>query len=139
MGLIFVDSGVWIDNLRDRSTPQTEIIRRPASARQRLAIGDLVLAEVLQGTRNEAHIARVSSFFADFRPIRVCDHRVAVEAARNYQALRALGITPRKTIDTLIATRCIVDRIPLLYSDRDFDPFVEHLGLVSALDASGVN
>jgi predicted nucleic acid-binding protein len=39
----------------------------------------------------------------------------------------------RKTIDTLIATRCIEDGLPLLYSDRDFDPFVEHLGLVSGL------
>jgi predicted nucleic acid-binding protein len=41
-------------------------------------------------------------------------------------------VTVRKTIDTLIATRCIVDGHALLYSDRDFDPFVEHLGLVSA-------
>ncbi len=40
----------------------------------------------------------------------------------------------RKTIDTLIATRCILDDIPLLYSDRDFRPFVEHLSLRSALD-----
>lgn len=50
-----------------------------------------------------------------------------------YQILRGRGITIRKTIDTLIATRCILDDIPLLYSDRDFDPFVAHLGLKSAL------
>jgi hypothetical protein len=29
----------------------------------------------------------------------------------------------------LIATRCILDGHELLHSDRDFDPFVEHLGL----------
>jgi predicted nucleic acid-binding protein len=52
-----------------------------------------------------------------------------VQAARNYRHLRSIGITIRKTIDTLIATRCILDRLPLLYSDRDFDPFVQHLGL----------
>ena len=40
-----------------------------------------------------------------------------------------MGITVRKTIDTLIATRCIMDGHELLHSDRDFDPFVEHLGL----------
>jgi len=39
----------------------------------------------------------------------------------------------RKTIDTLIATRCMEGRLALLYSDRDFDPFVEHLGLRSAM------
>ena len=59
---------------------------------------------------------------------------LAVHAARNYRTLRGRGITPRKTVDTLIATRCILDGIPLLYSDRDFQPFVEHLGLRSALD-----
>ena len=42
-------------------------------------------------------------------------------------------MTIRKTIDTLIATRCIREGLPLLYGDRDFDPFVAHLGLVSAL------
>jgi hypothetical protein len=57
---------------------------------------------------------------------------VAIEATCNYRLLRGRGITVRKTIDTLIPTRCIVDGMPLLYSDRDFDPFVAHLGLVSA-------
>jgi hypothetical protein len=39
----------------------------------------------------------------------------------------------RKIIDTIIATRCLMDKHALLFSDRDFDPFVEHLGLQSAL------
>ena len=56
-----------------------------------------------------------------------------MRAARNYRQLRAQGVTVRKTIDTLIATSCIEHGYALLYSDRDFDPFVEHLGLVSAL------
>jgi len=42
-------------------------------------------------------------------------------------------VTVRKTIDTLIATRCILDGHALLYSDRDFDPFVAHLGLTPVL------
>ena len=35
----------------------------------------------------------------------------------------------RKTIDTVIATRCIVDGYELLHADRDFDAFEAHLGL----------
>ncbi|WP_245558367.1 type II toxin-antitoxin system VapC family toxin [Caldimonas manganoxidans] len=58
---------------------------------------------------------------------------VALQAARNCRALRAQGVTIRKTMDTIIATRCIEDDLPLLYSDRDFDPFVEYLGLRSAM------
>jgi predicted nucleic acid-binding protein len=47
--------------------------------------------------------------------------------------LRLLGITVRKTIDILIATSCIEKGLALLYSDKDFDPLVEHLGLQSAM------
>ena len=32
----------------------------------------------------------------------------------------------------MIATRCIEDGLTLLHSDRDFDPFVKHLGLREA-------
>ncbi len=57
---------------------------------------------------------------------------IAFQAAKNFRKLRALGITIRKTIDTLIATSCVEKEFSLLYSDRDFDPFVHHLGLRSA-------
>jgi predicted nucleic acid-binding protein len=53
----------------------------------------------------------------------------AIQAARNFRALRKRGVTVRKTIDTVIATRCIESGHDLLHSDRDFDPFVDHLGL----------
>jgi predicted nucleic acid-binding protein len=60
----------------------------------------------------------------------VVDRReIAIQAARNSRALRKLGVTVRKTIDTVIATRCIESRYRLLHSDRDFDPFAQHLGL----------
>jgi predicted nucleic acid-binding protein len=54
---------------------------------------------------------------------------VAIQAANNFRTLRGLGVTVRKTIDTLIATRCIKDGYDLLHSDRDFDPFMKYLGL----------
>lgn len=66
--------------------------------------------------------------------------RVTDAAARNDRHLRSQGITIGKSIDTLIAKRCIIDRPPLLYSVRDFDPVIQHLGLRSAMDlATGVN
>ena len=56
-------------------------------------------------------------------------HMIAIEAARNHRRLRKLGITVRKTIDTLIATRCIVEGYQLPHNVKDFDVFEEHLGL----------
>ncbi len=101
--------------------------------REPVIAADLVVAEVLQGFPNDRIFRLVEARLALADPLVISDHRVAVQAARHYRHLRGLGITIRKTIDTLIATRCILDRLPLLYSDRDFDPFVQHLGLRSAL------
>ena len=132
--MILVDTSVWIDRFADRTTMQTIAAGRFIDAEQPLLVGDLILTEVLQGTRSPRHFAGVATQLACFDPLTIVDGRVAVEAARFYLRLRDIGVTVRKTIDTLIATRCILDDIPLLYADRDFDPFVRHLGLRSALD-----
>ncbi len=54
---------------------------------------------------------------------------LALQSAEHYRTLRRQGITIRKTIDCLIATFAIANEMPLLHSDRDFDPFEAHLGL----------
>jgi len=54
---------------------------------------------------------------------------IAIQAAKNFRALRRRGVTVRRTIDTVIATRCIESGYTLLHNDRDFDPFAKHLGL----------
>ena len=45
------------------------------------------------------------------------------------RTLRSRGVIIRKTIDTVIATWCIERGCFLLHADRDFEPFVKHLGL----------
>lgn len=98
-----------------------------------VATADLVIVEVLQGIDKNRDFDRVFRLFKQLDLIIISDEVIAIEAARNFRRLRSLGITVRKTIDNLIATRCIQDGHTLLYSDRDFDPFVEHLGLEAVL------
>jgi predicted nucleic acid-binding protein len=131
--MILVDSSVLIDVLTGRTTLYTVALDR-LWANEVIAVGDLMLAEVLQGCRSERTFQQARNDLMELERIVISDHAVATQAARYYRHLRTLGITVRKTIDTLIATRCILDDIPLLYSDRDFEPFVEHFGLKSALD-----
>ena len=126
--MIFVDSSVWIDYLRDADSAAVRKLDSLIGG-ELLATGDLVLAEVLQGTDGERVFQQALMTLRTTQIIRVADEIAAVQAARNYRYLRNRGITVRKTIDTLIATRCILDGHELLHSDRDFDPFVEHLGL----------
>ena len=70
--------------------------------------------------------------FDTFTCLDLRGYELALKASENYRVLRSKGITIRKTIDTLIATRCIEDGLTLLHSDRDFAPFAEHLGLREA-------
>ncbi len=135
--MILVDSGVWIDYFGGTPSRQADWLDRNL-LRERFALGDLILTEVLQGCRSDRQFNELHAVLTDFEPLAIVDAEVALQAARHYRTLRDRGITVRKTIDTLIATRCILDRIPLLYSDRDFDPFVQHLGLRSAMDLPGV-
>ena len=56
---------------------------------------------------------------------------IAIQAAKNCRSLRSRGVTIRKTIDTIIATRCMESGYYLLHSDRDFDAFAKYLGLAA--------
>jgi predicted nucleic acid-binding protein len=129
--VILVDSSVWIDYFRGVATPQSDRLDVLLTT-EPLAIGDLMLAEVLQGFGGDRDFDRALQLLQALTVIEIGGEAIAIQAARNFRTLRALGVTVRKTIDTLIATRSIVDGYALLYSDRDFDPFVRHLGLVSA-------
>ena len=126
--MILVDSSVWIDYFRNADTPQVALLDS-MFGRSRLAVGDLIAAEVLQGVRDEREYKWVKKTLDAFAHIDLCDYDLALKAADKYRALRSKGITIRKTIDTVIATRCIEDGLTLLHADRDFEPFTEHLGL----------
>ncbi len=126
--MILVDSSVWIDYFRGTATPQAEKLDSLLGL-QPLAIGALVLTEVLQGIEDERGFNDVRKLLTSLMVVELGGREIAVQAAKNFRALRGLGVTVRKTIDTVIATRCIEDGYELLHTDRDFDPFVKHLGL----------
>ena len=132
--MILVDSSVWIDYFRGVVTPQTEKLDSLLGI-EPIATGDLILTEVLQGFVSDRDFNQAKKLMTSLVIVDLAGQGIAIQAARNFRALRKLGVTVRKTIDTVIATRCIESKMPLLYSDRDFDPFVEHLGLRSALSA----
>lgn len=122
-----VDSSVWVDYFNGRITEQTDILDRTPKAQ--LLIGDLVMTEVLQGFASETDFQRVASALALLEFRSMGGHEIATAAAHNHRSLRARGITPRSTIDTIIATFCIVNGHALLHSDRDFDRFERYFGL----------
>lgn len=126
--MIIVDSSVWIDYFRGMDSAETSKLDR-LLGRERLATGDLILAEVLQGCDREQDFHAVRELLCSLTIVQLGGKEIAIQAARNFQALRKLGVTVRKTIDVVIATKCIEGGYALLHNDRDFDPFAKHLGL----------
>ena len=126
--MIVVDSSVWIDFFNGVNSPEVERLDGLLGSSP-LALGDLILVEVLQGFRRDSDVATARQLFRSMPLLAMLGPQNAYKAAENYRSLRRRGITVRKTIDGIIATACIEANVPLLFSDRDFQPYVEHLGL----------
>lgn len=126
--MIVVDSSVWIARLRRLRTPAVARLDVIID-REDVVVGDLVLLEVLQGARDDAHAAQIARQLRRFRVVTMSNEALAVQAARDYRKLRDRGVTVRKTIDMIIGTFCIVHGHALLHDDRDFAPMERYLGL----------
>ena len=98
---------VWIAHLRGAWTPAAAKLEA-ALNHELILVGDLILLEVLQGARGEAHAARIERGLRRFDAVPLLDADLAPRAARNYRKLRDVGITIRKTNDIAsnIAVHC---------------------------------
>ena len=128
--MIIVDSSVWIDYFNGRPTKQTETLDSILGVHE-VGIGDLILLEVLQGFRSDTHHTQAKEALTSLPTLEMLGTARAVLCAELFRSLRKNGVTIRKTADVIVAGFCIDHGYALLYSDRDFDPFVEHCGLRS--------
>ena len=126
--MILVDSSVWIDYFNGEDNKQTNTLNDALGVRP-VAVGDLMLAEVLQGFKDDKDYKTAKSLFDDLIIYDLVGKTMAIKSADNFRALRKKGITVSKPVDVLIATFCIEKKLPLLFLDKDFKPFVKHLGL----------
>ncbi|MEA5031171.1 MAG: PIN domain nuclease [Sphaerochaeta sp.] len=126
--MIVADTSVWIDYVNGAITPQTDIL--DSELRQnRVATGDLIMVEFLQGFRSDTQFQLAKRMMDALEYHDLVGKELALMAAQNFRKLRKQGITIRKTIDVLIATFCIEYGFELLHNDRDFDQMESILGL----------
>ncbi|HSU70472.1 MAG TPA: PIN domain nuclease [Micrococcaceae bacterium] len=129
--MIIVDSSVWIDFFNGTDSAEADRLYSLLGV-DPIAVGDLILTEVLQGFHADQDFDRVRSGLLTLTVYPMLGVDAAVRAAENYRTLRKQGVTVRKTADVIIASFCIEHGHSLLFSDRDFLPFVERLGLERA-------
>lgn len=126
--MIVVDTSVWVAHFRNQISAAVAKLRAVADPED-IIVGDLILLECLQGARDENHARRLQGLLGVFATAPMLDARLAIDGARHYRTLRRRGITPRKTVDIVIATFCIDRGYLLLHQDRDFDAMAPHVGL----------
>jgi predicted nucleic acid-binding protein len=126
--MVLADTSVWVDYFKGVVNWQTDRLDWLLGA-QPVALGDLILTEILQGFDREADFQRARSFLLALPFYELGGYQLCLQVANNYRTLRRRGISVRKTIDVIIATGCIAWSLELLHNDRDFIPMEEILGL----------
>lgn len=126
--MVVVDTSVWINYFNGVESWQVSCLDRLLGERI-LAIGDLVLAELLQGFTTDAEARQAMELLEPLEFCEMAGREIAIESARNYRRLRLKGATVRKTMDVLIGTYCLAHGHELLHDDRDFDLMARYLGL----------
>ena len=129
--MILVDSSVWIDFFNGVENAETDKLNEVLGLEE-VVIGDLILAEVLQGFRSDKDFKVAKDVLTSLTVHDLIGKELAIKSANNFRKLRKKGIPIRKTADVIIATYCIENKIPLLFTDKDFVPFVDNLRLKSA-------
>lgn len=119
--MILVDTSVWIEYFNGVETKQTKQLDAFLE-NEIIIIGDIILAEILQGFKNDKDFEIAKQVLTNFESHTICNQQIAIQSAEYYRLLRKSGVTVRKTIDMLIGTFCIKNNIPLLQNDRDFIP-----------------
>lgn len=119
--MIVVDTSVWVEFFRDSSTPQVEVLFELIEQDAGIALTDVILTELLQGAATDLDARRVERALNAFDVLRLGDLEDFRRAASLYSTARAAGLTIRRTLDCLIASVCVRERLPILHADRDFD------------------
>lgn len=122
---VLVDTSVWIAYLRGAGGPEVELLTALIRG-GKAATTDVVLVEVLVGTTDEEHAARLRRLLAGAQLLRQESPADAERAAGLFRACRRAGQTPRSINDCIVAAVALRHDIPVLHRGRDFTVLAKH-------------
>jgi hypothetical protein len=80
--MIVVDTSVWIDYFNDHRTPEAAILDL-ALGEEAVAIGDLILVEILQGFRSDQDYRTARKHLSALQQFEMLGLDIAIKAADN--------------------------------------------------------
>jgi hypothetical protein len=126
--VILADTSIWIDYFNGAESIETDRLDSALNDGT-VAMGDLIFLEILQGFRDDKEFSKAKKTLATLEQYELFGVHMVEKCADNYHFLRKKGLIVKKTIDLIIATFCIENKIQLIFSDKDYEPCVEFLKL----------
>jgi predicted nucleic acid-binding protein len=121
-----VDTSVFIDFIRGISNEKVELLRAASRNDIEYGIASYTIMEALQGAKNEKEYEEIKEFLSKQRAYYLPETADTYDAAAHlFYSARRRGITPRNSIDVLIALIAIKNKLLLLHNDKDFDMLAE--------------
>jgi hypothetical protein len=117
--MLLLDSSVWIDAYRGRSTEATRFIEMRDEQEELATIG-IIFQEVLQGFRVQSEFERMRQTLWSVLILEPRELSTYEVAAQLYRKARSSGHTIRKPNDCLIAAIALEHGALLVHNDRDF-------------------
>jgi len=126
--LILVDTSVLVDYFRGRENEKLKLFELVLSQKMPYGISAYTYLELLQGSKNDKEYTVLKEYLST-QTIYLLPETIETyeKAANAFYNLRRKGITPRSTIDVLIALTAIEHSLLLLHNDNDFDVFAEKI------------
>ena len=127
--MIVVDTSAWIELLRGTDSPVHRRLRDALRGEEELCVTEVVVAEILAGTRSVPHAEDLRSMLLGFTLLPLNGLDGFEQAAALYRACRWAGETIRSVADCLVAVPAIAAGAPVLHSERDFAALARHTPL----------
>lgn len=133
--MILVDTSVLIGYLKGHNDEKTKLFDKILSGEIPFGLSPYTYQEVLQGAKNEVEYERLRDYLSTqifyYLPEKITTYE---KAAKLCFDLRRKGVTPRSTMDILIALTAMEYKLMFLHNDRDFDLMAVHLDTLNVLD-----
>lgn len=118
---LLFDTSVWIDALRQKETPQTNLLTHYLDNDFEVPLIPVVIQECLQGIRDDAEHRKVKETFRHFTRLALSPMATAIGASALFRSLRKKGVTIRKSNDCVIAFYAISFELEVVHNDSDFE------------------
>jgi len=134
--MILVDTSVLINYFKCVNNAKEQLFEAILTNNLPFGISAYTYQEILQGARNKSEYEKLKEYLSTQTIYFLPETKKTYEtAARMYFDLRRTGITPRSTIDILIALTAIEFNLMLLHDDKDFDEMADKFNNLQILKA----